>query len=51
LDELQAAILRVKLPFLSEDNKRRREIGARYFDVIDHIDIAPPHRYCSTMSN
>ena len=30
MDELQAAVLRAKLPFLEEDNARRREIGARY---------------------
>jgi dTDP-4-amino-4,6-dideoxygalactose transaminase len=30
MDELQAAVLRAKLPFLEEDNARRREIGQRY---------------------
>ncbi|HVG09358.1 MAG TPA: DegT/DnrJ/EryC1/StrS family aminotransferase [Thermoanaerobaculia bacterium] len=30
LDELQAAILAVKLPFLATENERRREIAARY---------------------
>jgi dTDP-4-amino-4,6-dideoxygalactose transaminase len=30
LDELQAAILRVKLRYLAEENARRREIAARY---------------------
>jgi dTDP-4-amino-4,6-dideoxygalactose transaminase len=30
LDELQAAILRAKLPWLDRDNERRREIARRY---------------------
>ncbi|HEU5248523.1 MAG TPA: DegT/DnrJ/EryC1/StrS family aminotransferase [Thermoanaerobaculia bacterium] len=30
MDELQAAILRAKLPFLEADNERRREIARRY---------------------
>jgi dTDP-4-amino-4,6-dideoxygalactose transaminase len=30
MDELQAAVLRAKLPFLEEDNARRREIARRY---------------------
>lgn len=34
LDELQAAILRVKLPRLAADNQRRRDIAARYTAAI-----------------
>lgn len=34
LDELQAAVLRVKLPRLSADNKRRQAIARRYYKGI-----------------
>lgn len=36
LDELQAAVLRVKLHRLTEDNERRRCIAARYQEEIHH---------------
>ncbi|MFP5369929.1 MAG: DegT/DnrJ/EryC1/StrS family aminotransferase [Actinomycetes bacterium] len=36
LDELQAAVLRVKLPHLDAWNARRREIVARYAEVLGH---------------
>lgn len=39
LDELQAAVLRAKLPFLDADNVRRREIAELYNRVV----------YCSTV--
>jgi len=42
LDELQAAILRVKLPYLLRDNKLRREIGKRLCAAIDRACIVPP---------
>jgi dTDP-4-amino-4,6-dideoxygalactose transaminase len=39
MDELQAAVLRVKLPHLDGWNRRRREIAARYAEKIRHPDI------------
>lgn len=49
LDELQAAILRVKLPHLAADNARRREIADRYREVIDGEIIAPPSAIAGTL--
>jgi dTDP-4-amino-4,6-dideoxygalactose transaminase len=37
LDELQAAILRLKLPYLDGWNARRREIAAAYTDAFAHF--------------
>jgi len=42
LDELQAALLRVKLTRVDEDNRRRREIAARYLSEIRHPQIMLP---------
>lgn len=42
LDELQAAILRVKLSLLDEDNKIRRKRAERYSDILSHLDIILP---------
>ena len=43
LDELQAAILSIKLNSLDEDNSRRRQIALRYSEQIrnKHINILP----------
>jgi dTDP-4-amino-4,6-dideoxygalactose transaminase len=40
MDEIQAAILRAKLPFLDEDNARRREIAGRYDEAFRDLPLA-----------
>jgi dTDP-4-amino-4,6-dideoxygalactose transaminase len=42
LDELQAAILRVKLPFLTVNNKRRRLLAAIYEKGLSDLPIQTP---------
>ncbi len=42
LDEIQAAILRTKLPRLDADNKHRNEIAKYYCDNIKHPEIILP---------
>ncbi|MCF0042211.1 DegT/DnrJ/EryC1/StrS family aminotransferase [Dyadobacter fanqingshengii] len=42
LDEIQAAILNVKLPFLDVENDRRRAIAARYISEIHVKDLVLP---------
>lgn len=49
LDELQAAILRVKLPHLERDNARRREIAGRYSEAVSGTVIAAPAAIAGTL--
>lgn len=44
LDELQAAILRVKLRYLERDNSRRNEIGDAYDKAFVGTPLGLPHR-------
>ena len=44
LDEMQAAILRVKLKHLSEANRKRREIADRYDEAFINLPVTLPHR-------
>jgi dTDP-4-amino-4,6-dideoxygalactose transaminase len=44
LDELQAAVLRVKLQFLDADNARRREIAGLYDELLRDSDLVLPKR-------
>ncbi|WP_300673881.1 DegT/DnrJ/EryC1/StrS family aminotransferase [Soonwooa sp.] len=42
LDELQAAILDIKLKYIDEENKLRREIAKRFINEIKHPEITLP---------
>ncbi len=42
LDEIQAAMLSVKLPFLDANNVRRGEIAARYLDEVQNEKLVLP---------
>lgn len=42
LDEIQAAVLNVKLKYLEQDTRRRREIAARYRGAIDNPKVILP---------
>lgn len=42
LDEIQAAVLDVKLQYIDEDNQKRRNVAQYYLDNIKHPDIILP---------
>ena len=44
LDEIQAAVLDVKLKYLDEDNKHRQQIAAYYYENIKNNSITLPER-------
>jgi len=44
LDEIQAAILRVKLPRLDDDNHRRRQLAERYDALLAGTGLITPRR-------
>lgn len=44
LDEIQAAVLDVKLKYLDEDNAHRQTVARYYYDHINHPDIMLPER-------
>lgn len=43
LDELQAAVLSVKLPYLDQENIKRQKIASRYLNEIKNSKIILPH--------
>jgi dTDP-4-amino-4,6-dideoxygalactose transaminase len=43
LDELQAAVLRIKLRYLEARNQRRRDIAAFYSERLAPLGVRPPH--------
>ncbi len=43
LDEIQAAILRIKLKYLNDYNTRRREIAERYNTLMKDMPLTLPH--------
>jgi len=47
IDEIQAAILRVKLKYLDKDNQRRREIAEYYCNHINNAKITLPNIFNS----
>jgi dTDP-4-amino-4,6-dideoxygalactose transaminase len=44
MDELQAAVLRAKLPYVDTWNRKRREIADRYREAMAHPDMTLPAR-------
>ena len=49
LDEMQAAILRIKLKYLEEDNRRRRHIASLYDHALQGAGVTPPQEIKDTL--
>ena len=44
MDEIQAAILSIELPFLNSDNEKRKRLAAIYFNLLQDLDYILPMR-------
>ena len=44
MDEIQAAVLSVKLKYLDQENKRREDIALYYYEHIDNEAVSLPYR-------
>jgi dTDP-4-amino-4,6-dideoxygalactose transaminase len=51
LDEIQAAILRIKLPRLDTDNQRRHEVAQYYLENIYHPEVLLPNQNGSDLND
>lgn len=51
LDELQAALLSVKLPFLDADNEHRRKVAQYYHEHISNPHITLPYHKSENLQN
>src|SRR5690606_28560965 len=51
LDEIQAAILNVKLPFLDQENQHRRQIADLYLKEIQNLAIVLPLKSINTATD
>jgi dTDP-4-amino-4,6-dideoxygalactose transaminase len=49
LDEVQAAVLRVRLKYLEQDNERRRQIASQYDEALDGRVMVAPSRIENTV--
>jgi len=50
LDEIQAAVLDVKLKYLDEDNARRQQVAKMYYEGLHNTLITLPERLCDAQN-